>query len=183
MLRFSFFQSSDIEVSQFKNMISRIYDDMETVTSGEATEAEIKEYCIVALKAAMRVKKDMYMWCCANTLDGMPSDARVDFMYVPTYIISGIIMYAYVNYESVREFKPLEELIPKYLNGCMGRNFMGHGLEAEEGFNAAMMIFDKCNVKEFVEKYPEINPEFTREYLAANEYWHKKGAPAGKIYK
>lgn len=174
MLRFSFVGSKEVDCHMFSEQVKKLYEDMATVTSGKASEEEILEYCTFALKTAMHVNKDMSMWCCADTIHGMPSDVRVAFLYEPTYIISGIIMYSLVNYKVVQECTPIIDSLPRYLNGCLGRNFQGHGYEAEEGFNTAMTIFDKCNVKEFVEKYPEINPTFTNVYLAANEYWQRR---------
>lgn len=85
----------------------------------------------------------------------VPSDARVDFCYMPTYIGTAILMKEYLN--GKRCFaSELERALKASLRG----GFLGHGYEAEKGQILAMQVFIKGGLRKFLETEREICPEF-----------------------
>lgn len=85
----------------------------------------------------------------------VPSDARVDFCYMPTYIGTAILMKEYLN--GKRCFAPeLERALKASLRG----GFLGHGYGAEKGQILAMQVFIKGGLRKFLETEREICPEF-----------------------
>ena len=173
MFKFTFTRPNKVDIKFFEEQISKLRVDMHEITSGDISEGEALEYCICAFKAFEYCGNGKLAMWPLDDPNKMPGDARVDFVYIPTYIISGILMYSWMNYSSVRNFPDLGRLLPKALDGCMGRNFRGHGYEAEEGFMETMKIFDECKVWKFVKEYPDINPEFTNRYTQAYARWMK----------
>ena len=71
----------------------------------------------------------------------VPADARVDFVYTPTYFACAIIICAVSEYEDLLEDEAIRETLYYGLNGCTGRKFLGAGYDDIDGFLDAMEIF------------------------------------------
>ena len=90
----------------------------------------------------------------------IPTDARVDFCYIPTYICSATLMKAYLTDSS--SFTPKERsALSAGLKASCARNLRGHGYEAFKGQIDALNIFIKAGLREFIDLYPDLCPEFT----------------------
>ena len=94
----------------------------------------------------------------------IPSDARVDFCYMPTYICTSILIKAYLTGDSILTAKVEQPLI-KALEICCRRNLTGHGYDGFEGQIEALNIFIKGGLREFIDLHPDLNPKFTRLIL------------------
>lgn len=101
---------------------------------------------------------------------GMPSDARVDFIFTPTYYAAAIMMIAYARYESIRNNKKFVNTIHKVLNASTGRDFMGRNYEENEGLLDTLEIFAKADVMGFVKKYPNLSDKFTAQVFKALDH-------------
>ena len=91
----------------------------------------------------------------------IPSDAKVDFCWVPTYICTAILMKAYLT--DPNSFSTKEKF--GLLNGLKkstGKNLWGHGFEGLKGQIEALNIFFKAGLNEFIDFYPDFCPEFTQ---------------------
>ena len=90
----------------------------------------------------------------------IPTDARIDFCYMPTYLCTAILMKAYLTDSS--KFSPKEK--SGLLNGLKmscAKNLRGHGYEAFKGQIEALNIFMKAGLNEFMDLYPDFCPEFS----------------------
>ena len=90
----------------------------------------------------------------------IPSDARVDFCYVPTYICTAILMKAYMTDSGKFTIDALEAFKMGLKMSCV-KNLTGHGYEGLKGQIEALNIFMKVGIKEFIDLHPELCPEFT----------------------
>ena len=90
----------------------------------------------------------------------VPSEARVDFVYTPTYIAAAIFMRELFNLEKGSEESSYIGILEKALAFCLGRGLRGHGYEAEKGMLEAIDIFRKGGLKNFLATAPNICPEF-----------------------
>ena len=90
----------------------------------------------------------------------VPSDARVDFCYIPTYICSAILMKTHLLAPGLSD--DIGQALIKSLELCCGRQLKGHGYEAFEGQLNALTIFRYGAVREFLSAYPDICPDFYR---------------------
>lgn len=91
------------------------------------------------------------------------SDMRVDFCYMPTYICTAVLMKALLHGADTADEK-IAGILPKTLKMCCGRNLRGHGYEAFAELLEAVKIFVKGEVNEFLDKYHDLCPEFTRMF-------------------
>ena len=98
-----------------------------------------------------------------------PSDNRVVYLYIPTYLACGIMIYATLKYPALMNGKTIRETFRRGLNGCTGRNFSGHGYDSIVGFLDAMDIFSQARVMDFIKAFPELAPEFNKAILKAVE--------------
>jgi gamma-glutamylcyclotransferase (GGCT)/AIG2-like uncharacterized protein YtfP len=90
----------------------------------------------------------------------IPSDARVDFCYIPTYLATASLMKAYLSDpESFTEKETLA--LSDGLKMSTARNLRGHGYEGLKGQIEALNIFMKAGLKEFMDLHHGLCPEFS----------------------
>ena len=87
----------------------------------------------------------------------VPSDARVDFCYIPTYLCTAILMKAYLCAPSLIR----QDALRRTLTACCGRSLRGHGYDAFRGQLEALEIFIQGGVREFLSCHKDLCPEFT----------------------
>ena len=90
----------------------------------------------------------------------IPSDARVDFCYMPTYICTAILMKAFMCDSDAFTIREMSALSAGLKMSC-ARNLTGHGYEGLKGQIEALNIFMKAGLREFIDFHPDISPEFT----------------------
>jgi len=92
-------------------------------------------------------------WCLPEDDSGMCSEARVDFMYEPTYIVVSIMTYVKVHYPDVVEsIGGYDGVLKKGMRFSTMRNLSGHGYESLDGTAEAVRIFDLGGVPAFLEE-------------------------------
>lgn len=90
----------------------------------------------------------------------IPSDARVDFCYMPTYLCTAILMKAFMTNNSALTQNGKTALKNGLKMSC-GRNLKGHGYEGLKGQIEVLNIFKKAGLNEFIDLHPDFCPEFT----------------------
>ena len=90
----------------------------------------------------------------------IPTDARVDFCHIPTYLCTAALIKAYLTDSSAFTQKEKSALANGLKASC-ARNLRGHGYEALKGQIEALNIFIKAGLREFIDLYPDLCPEFT----------------------
>ena len=89
------------------------------------------------------------------------ADARVDFCHVPTYICTAFLMKAYLTDEALLCGR-VDEVLAPALKACCARALCGHGYEGVCSQIRAMRLMIRSGVAAFMDKYPDICPEFSR---------------------
>ena len=105
----------------------------------------------------------------------IPTDARVDFIYTPTYICTAILIKAYLTNPEAFNLKAKSGLY-NGLKTSTARNLSGHGYEALKGQIDALKIFQKAGLKEFLDLYPDFCPEFGEMIEKITAEYQKKEA-------
>ena len=90
----------------------------------------------------------------------IPSDARVDFCWMPTYICTAILMKACMSDSEAFTIND-NSALSKGLEMSCARKLRGHGFEAFKGQIDALKIFMKAGLREFLDLYSDICPEFS----------------------
>lgn len=87
----------------------------------------------------------------------MPSDARVEFIYMPTYTLAAYLINCKMWLGDLfTKDEELEEGFKGILRACTGRNMTGHGYEELDGLVDALEIFLEAPLKAFLDKYGTI---------------------------
>jgi len=89
----------------------------------------------------------------------MPRDARVGFIYQPTYAITAVSIYAYLKWPEIFEGS-LQTFLSAMLESGYEYGIVGHGFEAQETTRRTLMMFCKAGVKEFLVAHGTNFPHF-----------------------
>ena len=93
----------------------------------------------------------------------MPSDARVEFIYMPTYTLAAYLIHCkMILKEQFTQDQELEAGFKGILLASTGRNMTGHGYEEFDGLVDALEIFLEAPLKPFLTEYAKQYPEFAK---------------------
>lgn len=93
----------------------------------------------------------------------MPSDARVEFIYMPTYTLAAYLILCKLHLKDLfTKDEELEQAFKGILLACTGRNMTGHGYEELEGLVDALEIFLEAPIKAFLTQHGSEYPEFAK---------------------
>lgn len=89
----------------------------------------------------------------------MPSDARVEFIYMPTYTLAAYLIHCKMTLkEQFTQDQELEQGFKGILLASTGRNMTGHGYEEFDGLVDALEIFLEAPLKPFLTEYAKHTP-------------------------
>lgn len=105
---------------------------------------------LVAGQVAWSKEKDQYAWLVAPD-HNMPSDARVDFLFRPTYIaVATLTLFRQRYPEEAKNIMDFDTVLRRGMAFSLLRGFSGHGCEGTLGTIDAMNIFAKGKVCSFL---------------------------------
>ena len=90
----------------------------------------------------------------------IPSDTRVEFCWMPTYVCTAILMKAYMTDPSSFTSKE-ESTLLEGLKMSSKKNLRGHGFKAFKGQIESLEIFMKAGLREFLDVHRDFCPEFS----------------------
>ena len=90
----------------------------------------------------------------------MPTEAVIDFIYIPTYICSAILMKALMSDSDAFTLREKSALSNGLKVSC-ARNLRGHGYEALKSQIESLNIFMKAGLREFMDLHSDLCPEFS----------------------
>ena len=111
----------------------------------------------------------------------MPSDARVEFIYLPTYTLAAYLIHCKMILKDLfTNNNELEEGFKQILLACTARNMTGHGYEELDGLVDALEIFLTAPIKAFLAKHGKQYPEFAKCLKNAIKTLH--GIAGGSVH-
>ena len=111
----------------------------------------------------------------------MPSDARVEFIYMPTYTLAAYLIHCKMTLkEQFTQDHELEQGFKGILLACTARDMTGHGYEELDGLVDALEIFLTAPIKAFLAEHGSEYPEFTKCLKNAIKTLH--GIAGGSIH-
>jgi len=175
-MEYTFYRPTEINTRNLDQIIKEMRINVSEIISGSVGKDELVRYTRKLIEDSLPLRKNpkMVFWGFAEP-DTMPSDSRVEYFYTPSYIAVSILAYIKMNGpEEAIELKGFEETLKKGLLGATGRGFSGAGHDTLIGMIHCMDIFASAHLNEFVEKYPEICPEFTKMFKEAKSFLEAK---------
>ena len=130
-------RTEKIDLATWDAMIQDMRRVLEAFKLDKPSADEVAEF----LTSHMPLQDEKGAWGLVKPSEA-PSDARVDYYYIPTYLSAAIMMRAYFDYPEVTErIEGFQTAFRKALQACTGRSFRGHGYGAMAGVLEAMRIF------------------------------------------
>lgn len=170
----TFYRPTTINTKEFENIVGKLSYDLHRLETEQHDEWNVYTYFYALSCHAQPLDKNPSMsFLGLAAPESMPSDARVDYFYRPTYIASAFMIKAVLMYPSLMNeatfldseldftVDMVKHTLSACLLGCTGREFDGAGVLP---LKACIKIFKNAGTDEFVEKYPDICPEFTKLY-------------------
>ncbi|MDO5139642.1 MAG: hypothetical protein Q4D71_14425 [Oscillospiraceae bacterium] len=187
-MKCTFYRPERTIIREFQNIVGKMRLDLHDLKEGKVDEQQTRRYVLNLMRLAEPLERNprMMFWG-LDRPERMPSDARVDFFYIPSYIATAILMRAALTYpaligngndqECSRECTDLyKKVLPGAMLGCTGRGFMGSGYDDVRGLFDTMEIFSDGGAGEFVKLYPDMCPEFTKLYTETVSMIHERVA-------
>ncbi len=147
--------------NELKNLLESIDD--ETLFSGRQYS---KDEFAILLKSFVEGQRGSLgrtkegSWSIIPNDDNMPTDARVEFIFLPTYLVTAILSRVMIDYPEIASTIPNYTVaLQKGMLFCTYRNLYGHGYEADEGAAEALTILSMGKVPLLLERDNNLCPE------------------------
>lgn len=174
-----FYRTKKTCLKTWNEILTGMHEDLITLAKGDVDEAEARTYLNDLLSQALPARHDQDMlFLCFDLPENLPGDARVDYLYSPTYLAAAIAMGILNRFPEIADGEYLSgsgsmatDTAMRILSGvmlaCTQRGFSGHGYDAMSGKLDALEIFIKADALRFIAKHPALCPEFNRCFLRA----------------
>ena len=172
-MKFKFYEGTNVNTEEWTKINGKLEADLAELASGKVPEYEILMYLMDMTKVLRSVKHgdgNEMLFLAYDEPNSMPSDARTDFVYKPTYIAATIMMTAVIRFPKLLENEAVRRTVSLVLNAATGRNFLGAGFNSYSGLLDTLEIFAKGDVVKFVENHPGISERFTSQFLTAVDF-------------
>ena len=169
-MTFEFNPTGAADVSAWIRSNIKLLSDLREIASNAVPEGEIIVYLHDMVQALKTVDNDAcrkMLFLMYDDPSTMPADARVDFVYHPTYMAATIMITAMNRFASVLNNSVFREAAAKLLEATLARSFLGAGYDDYTGFLDTLEIFAIGDTLDFVNKYPSINARFASEFRKA----------------
>lgn len=168
---FSFCDSHDITkmfrlIAEMKEVLTAI-DAGEIPNQTDYSAQDLVNYCTSLVKGQRRNlgRTKPGSWAVAPNDDEMSSDARVDFIFVPTYVTVATLS------RILHDFPWIAIQVPGFyrslksgLKFCTYRELRGSGYEAIDGILDAIMILAIGKVPALLEVAPQFSPKLRKVF-------------------
>ncbi len=144
-------------------------------SGGQRSEADEKEmevftrFLIGAQRNELGPRNHHGCWALPEDVN-IPSDARVDFIYMPTYIALAWLTLIKADYPHISEsIDGFDRALSIGFNAATGRKLRGHGYEGDKEMVQAIEILSLGKVFSFIAKHRHISLRFYRVVAEARE--------------
>ena len=171
----TFYRPKTVNTNEFENIVGKLRYDLHLLETEKSDEWSVYTYVYSLSRLAKPLSKNPKMsFLGLDEPEKMPSDARVDFFYRPTYITTAFMMKAVLLYPSLMNeatfldsdldftVDTVRNTLTSCMLACTGREFDGAGV-----FRLAdcIALFEEAGASEFLNKYPDICPDFAKLFV------------------
>lgn len=192
----TFYRPTTVNTTEFENIIGKLSYDLHKLETEKHDEWTVYTYFYGLSRQALPLENSPSMrFLGMADPRSMPSDARVDYFYRPTYIATAFMMKAVLLYPSLLNealfldseldfnVDTVKDTLAACMLGCTGRDFDGAGVLR---LKDTVKLFADAGADEFLAKYPDLCPEFNELYrerkafadsgkIDAREAWYNHG--------
>lgn len=171
----TFYRPKNLNTNEFENIVGKLRYDLYLLENEKNDEWKVYCYFYSLSKLVKPLVGNPKMtFLGLDEPDKMPSDARVEYFYKPTYIATAFMIKAVLLYPTLMneetfldsELDFTVDIVKKTLTSCMltctGRGFDGAGVFKLED---CIKLFEDAETSEFLVKYPDICTEFKELFI------------------
>ena len=142
----SFQRTGKIDTKKWDVIIKDLRETLKELQSGKLTESEILEF----ITSHLALQDENGYWGLIDP-EKAPSDVRVDYFYIPTYISTAILMRCQLDHQAVAaQIDGFDLALYKALKASLGRSFQGHGYDDIAGVLEVLTIFHEGGGERFI---------------------------------
>ncbi|MHC1599728.1 MAG: hypothetical protein ACXQS5_02775 [Candidatus Methanospirareceae archaeon] len=158
----------ELDVRGMENTVNEMRELLEKLSYGEMsnendyTLSDLKNFCVSLIDGQRNDINGLKLgsWCLAPSVSGMPSDARVYLVFVPTYIAIAILTRVLLDYPEIpKQISNYEEVLRRGFKFATYRRLRGHGIGAGSEMIEAIEILSYGKVVEYLLSNPDFCPE------------------------
>lgn len=179
-MKFTFYRPKTVNTKEYENIVGKLSYDLHQLENEKTDEWDVYSYIYAISKSVKPLEHNPQMaFLGLDDPDKMPSDARVDFFYKPTYIATAIMMKAVLLYPSLLNeslfldsdldfnVETVRNTLSSIMLASTARNFEGAGVLK---LADCIQLFVNAGAEEFLAKYPDLCPEFNALFYQKKKY-------------
>ena len=147
-------------IDGFDALLKALHQDL--IPNRDYSRADLLGFCCSAV-AGQRLSFGRTVegsWSVAPDDDGMPGDARVEFILTPTYLVAAILSKVLQRHPEIAvQVGGYATALRSGLLFCTLRKLQGHGYDGMHGLLAAVGILGRGEVPRLLARCPELCPE------------------------
>ena len=153
----NFYRPNNVDFNEFGKIIRDLKESFAELSSGNYKTDDLQDFVIKIIED----QDNDGFWGLINP-NKVPSEARIDYFYMPTYYSTAILIKFLLDYpDKANEINDFRVCLEKGLKASAGRGLKGHGYDEISGVVEAMKIFCSAGLAQFIKQYPDLCPEFT----------------------
>lgn len=170
----TFYRPTEVNTTEFENIIGKLAYDLHRLKTEQHDEWSVYRYFYDLSRHAAALENNPAMKFLGLAAPrSMPSDCCVAYFYYPTYLATAFMIKSVMLYPSLMndeifldseldfDTEIVKNTLAACLLACTGREFEGAGILPMKD---CVKIFAEAGAGEFIEKYPDLCPEFTVMY-------------------
>lgn len=164
-MKYTFKREDKVNLEAWDRTNRSLWKTRDAAVRGEFGEADMTDYCRQAVRDARPLSHDpkMMFWG-YDEPDEMPSDARCQFFYLPTYLIVQTMIVGINRYPHLLDIPGIRDVLSRALFGCTGRGLHGSGYDAMVILLENLTMFTDAGIQKFLREHPDIGGPFGEMY-------------------
>lgn len=150
-------------ISEWSECIRKMQSVRDDALKGGYTEKDYRDFIQKATHDAVIIQNgciEMAFWQFDDP-QTMPTDARCDFVYQPTYLIVQTMLCGVNEHPRLLALHEVRCILEKGLNACTGRGLEGAGFDGMSELLQNLRSFMAVGTVEILANCPDLSPEFT----------------------
>lgn len=170
--KFTVLDSNLVSISildSFNEELKLILESIDSGTifsSGLYSKADFRnllESFVKGQRGSLGKTKKEGSWSIVPNDTDMTSDARVDFIFMPTYLVTAILSRIFCDYPDIaKSITGYTNALKKGMKFCSYRDLQGHGYEGDAGAAEALTILSIGKVPWLLENNKDFCPELLK---------------------
>lgn len=168
-MKFEFTRTTTVDTAAWSKSNAKLEEDLIELVNNNLSENMVTAYLenlICALEPVNNEQCNGMLFLMYDAPSSMPADARVEYVYKPTYIAAIIMMTAMNRFEGIAKNEAIVKATAAVLEATLGRKFRGAGYDDYVGLLDTLQLFATGDTIDFIHRFHMVNEHFVEEFLS-----------------